>query len=66
MPVYKYGGIQMNRTKQILIKLTEPENDEIEFVLNKINFNKEYKYITNKSVFIRQLIKLGLENFKLG
>ena len=56
----------MNRTKQILIKLTEVENDEVEALLNKINFNKEWKDLTNKSVFVRQLLKLGLENYKIG
>lgn len=56
----------MNRTKQILVHLTEIENNEIENLLNKLNLNKEYKNLTNKSVFIRQLLKLGLENFKLG
>jgi len=56
----------MNRTKQILVHLTEIENNEIENLLNKVNFNKEYKNITNKSVFIRQLLKIGLDNFKIG
>lgn len=56
----------MSKNKQILIRLSEEDNDEIENALNKINFNKEWKSITNKSEFIRQLLKLGLQHIKTG